>query len=90
MLKEENLIDTGVFAYTRDKDLHLFLLKQKELPDTKIMKCKSFFLDKTGRQLPEVDGYKYISFAEKERYLAGSMARVISSLQEQLRRIKLL
>lgn len=78
---EENLVDLGVFEYTREKDLHLFLAVENDLPNIADMKCTSFFPDKFGRQLPEVNGYKYISFDEKHLFLAKSMISVIDRVQ---------
>lgn len=80
-LGKEQLTDLGVFTYTREKNLHLFLLKCKELPDTGVLKCSSFFLDKNGLKIPEVNGYKHVSFAEKHLYLVKSMAFVIERVQ---------
>lgn len=83
MIREEELIDLGRYPYTKEKDLHLFALVRKELPDTKNMKCTSFFLDRAGRKIPEVDGFRYITFDEKERYLVKSMVDVIDKVQAQ-------
>lgn len=81
MIKREIITDLGVYEYTRDKDLHLFLLHRWDLPDPGSMSCSSYFINKAGRRLPEVDGYRYIAFGEKEIYLARSMAGVITTVQ---------
>ncbi|KJS12915.1 MAG: hypothetical protein VR67_06985 [Peptococcaceae bacterium BRH_c8a] len=79
LIKREIIADLGVYEYTRDKDLHLFLLYRRDLPDTGNMGCSSFFINKAGRRLPEVDGYRYIALKEKEIYLTQNMARVIGT-----------
>jgi len=77
----EELENLGVFEYTREKDLHLFLLKRRELPDNGNMKCRSYFTNNAGRVIPEVDGYRYISFAEKDKFLFKSMVSVINKVE---------
>lgn len=53
------LIDKGVFPYTKHKDIHLFVLHidgciEDSFP---LMKCKSYFTNKQGRNIPEMNGY---------------------------------
>jgi len=84
-IKEEELVDLGVFKYCKGKDLHLFLMVKKELPDTKNMKCTSFFLDNKGRKLPEVNGFKSIDFSEKYLYMVKSMADVLDKVENKLK-----
>lgn len=84
-INEEELTDLGIFEYYREKDLHLFLLKKENLPPTKDMRCSSFFLDRSGRKIPEVNGYRYISFKEKHLYMVKSMADVIARVQVRMR-----
>lgn len=81
---EKELVDLGVFEYYRGKDLHLFLMMEKKLPETKNMKCKSFFTDKKGRKLPEVNGFRYINFSEKRLYMIKSMADVLDKVEAKL------
>jgi len=81
LIKQKIITDLGVYEYTRDKDLHLFLLHWRDLPDPGMMNCSSYFINKEGLRLPEVDGYRYIAFKEKELYLTRSMAGVIAVIQ---------
>lgn len=81
LIKQKIITDLGVYEYTRDKDLHLFLLHWRDLPDPGSMKCSSYFVNKEGLRLPEVDGYRYIALKEKELYLTRSMAGVIATVQ---------
>ena len=81
LIKREIITDLGVYEYTSDKNLHLFLLHLRDLPDPGSMNCSSYFINKAGRRLPEVDGYQYVAFGEKELYLARSMAVVIAKVQ---------
>ncbi len=85
VIGQERLVDLGVFEYYRGKDLHLFLLVDKALPNTVDMTCRSFFRDKKGKRIPEVDGCKYIGFDSKHLYMTENMVRVIQSVQSKLR-----
>ncbi|WP_233531060.1 NUDIX hydrolase [Paenibacillus alkalitolerans] len=79
------LNDFGVLPYTREKNLHLFVWRTSQLPDTGGLVCTSFFPHPyTGKSTPEVDGYKYIDFHEKELYLAKSMVRTLSIVEDKL------
>lgn len=79
------LIDLGVLPYTREKDLHLFVWKTNKLPDTVAMNCTSYFPNRyTGKPTPEVDGYRYITFGEKENFLAKSMSAALQSVESKL------
>lgn len=80
------LRDLGTFTFTREKDLYLFLMTEKDLPPTENMRCRSYFTDTAGRMIPEVDGYRYISYAEKQLFLVPSMAEVIDRVQVIIKR----
>ncbi len=82
-LKPKSMRDLGLYEYTREKDLHLFLMMEENLPSLLSMKCCSYFVDKNGRKLPEVDGYKYISFDNQHLYLVKSMDDVIKRVQNK-------
>lgn len=84
-ISAEELTDLGIFEYTRQKDLHLFLLNTNDLPATDKMVCSSFFSNRyTGKQQPEVDGFRYIAWPEAEQYLTKNMARVIQLTEKFL------
>lgn len=78
----DHLEDLGVFDYNPKKDLHLFLWKVEDLPDTDEMKCSSYFIHRyTEKETPEVDGYRYIRFGEQENYMTKNMVKVINDVQ---------
>lgn len=57
----------GVFPYKSDKDLALFKMIVKEMPDPRDLVCSSTFKD-GARKLPEMDGFQVVSretFLEK-------------------------
>lgn len=56
---KDKLIDKGILPYVKKKDLHLFVYKfDGYIEDLfPIMKCKSYFTNKNGKHLPEMNGY---------------------------------
>jgi 8-oxo-dGTP pyrophosphatase MutT (NUDIX family) len=83
ILKAENLQDLGKHPYNKQKDLHIFLFKTNELPNLDTMDCTTYFTHPyTGKELKEVDGYKYISFAKKEQFVLKNMSKVLDIVQE--------
>jgi hypothetical protein len=56
----------------------LFLLQKENLPAADQMVCSSYFTNRyTGKQQPEVDGFRYIPWGEQEGYLTKNMSRVV-------------
>ncbi|MFD2611702.1 NUDIX hydrolase [Paenibacillus gansuensis] len=75
------LEDLGVFPYLRNKDLHLFRWTADQLPDVKQLRCTSYFIHpRSGKKIPEADGYKYVLFEQLEKDMAKSMAKLLRSL----------
>lgn len=54
----DDMKDVGTFEYTSYKDLKLFYLKVDKIPDVDKMKCTTYFIDRWGRNMPEVNDYK--------------------------------
>lgn len=53
------LVDKGIHPYIKHKDIHLFVCHidgyiEDSFP---LMKCKSYFTNKSGRYIPEMNGY---------------------------------
>ncbi|MFG6115384.1 NUDIX domain-containing protein [Halobacillus sp. MO56] len=81
----DHLVDLGVFEYNPKKNLHLFLWKVEELPDTDKMSCSSFFIHRyTEKETPEVDGYKYIRFGEQVRFMTKNMVKVTEKIEKRV------
>jgi 8-oxo-dGTP pyrophosphatase MutT (NUDIX family) len=85
LISENNLVDIGIFSYTKQKDLHIFIYQTDNLPDIEQMDCTSFFTHPyTKKPTKEVDGYLYISFDEKEKYVTKSMNSVLDKVKENI------
>ena len=72
-----NILDLGIFDYTPTKKLHLFLLDQKELPDTHKMSCSSVFY-RYGNSYPEVDQYLYVPLSQVEQCVSYNLYNALS------------
>lgn len=81
----DHLEDLGIFEYNPQKNLHLFLFVTETLPDIDSMRCTSTFVDRyTKKVRPEVDGYRYIPFSEKEKYVTKNMNKVLNRVEQLL------
>ena len=69
-----NIRDLGKWAYTKSKDLHLFVANY----DVDLSKCKcTSYFEQRGRQIPEMDAFKLIDFDKIDNIYYRSMAEVI-------------
>ncbi|WP_284645600.1 NUDIX hydrolase [Paenibacillus silviterrae] len=78
------LKDLGIFSYIKyKKDLHIFLWRTVELPNLQELYCSSYFRHpKSNKELPEVDGYRFVSFEDADQYMSKSMAKVIHEIRK--------
>jgi len=54
------LVDGGIHPHTKEKLIHIFILRVDELPDPESLVCESFYEYK-GKTYPEVDRYAIIT-----------------------------
>ena len=73
--------DLGVHRYLTRKDLHLFIVDPPQPAlATDGCRCTTTYRGHDGREVPEVDAYRWVD-REEVPYLAGkNMARVLMSL----------
>jgi len=68
------IIPLGLHKYTSKKDLYLFYLFVDRLPDIDQLWCSSTFIHpKSGRNIPEINGYKHIRLDEISLHMGKSM-----------------
>lgn len=81
-LNPSRLVDLGEFPYTKEKRLRLFLYRTyKSEVDLDKLKCESFFESpKTGRMIPEADGFAWKPISEASSFAAKSMAKLLSEI----------
>lgn len=76
-LDPSTLSDLGVFTYRPGKDLHLFAtLHDRVVPSA--LRCTSHFLDRHGRELPEVDAFAWVPITGLAARCAPNMTRVLT------------
>jgi 8-oxo-dGTP pyrophosphatase MutT (NUDIX family) len=73
--------DLGVHRYLARKDLHLFVVDPpRPALTTEGCRCSTTYRGRQGREIPEVDAYRWV-MRDEVPYLAGkNMARVLGSL----------
>lgn len=74
------LIELGVHAYLRGKDLALFAWTPPQLPDPQSLTCTSRFALADGTLLPEFDRFGLFLWDEALTRVGKNLARVLTSL----------
>ncbi|HWH83813.1 MAG TPA: NUDIX hydrolase [Burkholderiaceae bacterium] len=76
-LDAAELIELGCFEYTQKKNLHLFAAWLPRV-DVKELRCESHFVDRrSGRALPEMDGFGWFAFERAAALCTPKMAQVL-------------
>lgn len=79
-IREEELLDIGLFTYNRQKNMHLFLyIGEQEFKPEDAFCDSTFTCPHTGRERPEVDDFKYIPFSEVPNNCAKSFNNVFNA-----------
>jgi 8-oxo-dGTP pyrophosphatase MutT (NUDIX family) len=80
-LPPDAVADLGVHAYLPRKDLHLFVVDPPLATlASDACRCRTTLRARDGRELPEVDAYRWAT-RDEVPYLCGkNMARVLTSL----------
>lgn len=89
LLDSDDLTDLGRFTYRPQKELSLHAVLVERF-DARRCICSSFFHDRRGRLLPEMDGFRWTAFVDVPQRCAKSMATVLTqglSLAELLARL---
>jgi 8-oxo-dGTP pyrophosphatase MutT (NUDIX family) len=79
----ERFSDLGIFDYRPDKRLHLYLVRAgEELASLEHLKCTSFFPHHiSGKDTPEVDGYRWAARSELARLCWPRMGQRLLALE---------
>jgi 8-oxo-dGTP pyrophosphatase MutT (NUDIX family) len=75
------LVELGVPAYLRGKDLALFAWRPSELPEAQSLTCTSHFALPNGTLLPEFDRFGLFAWEEALSRVGKNMARVLASIR---------
>jgi len=80
-IDKSKIIPLGLYKYTPKKDLYLFYLFVDKLPDINQLWCSSTFIHpKSGKKIPEINGYKYIELNEISFYMGKSMNATLENI----------
>jgi 8-oxo-dGTP pyrophosphatase MutT (NUDIX family) len=74
------LVELGVHAYLRGKDLALFAWAPPELPDPAGLSCSSYFTLPNGSRLPEFDRFGVFQWDDALSRVGKNLARVLTSI----------
>ena len=80
VLDKENLKELGKTTYLKEKDIIFFYYQIKNLPDTNILKCTSYFTDSNLCSRPEVDDFKIAKVKDLSKYLRGNVIKSLRNL----------
>jgi 8-oxo-dGTP pyrophosphatase MutT (NUDIX family) len=73
--------DLGVRLYLARKDLHLFVVDPPQASlSTDQCRCTTYYQWR-GREVPEIDAYRWTERSEVPRYAGKNMARVLMGLE---------
>ncbi len=79
LLPHDTLLPLGRFAYLPHKELDLYAARLPRL-DTSVLRCTSYFEDRRGHRLPEMDGFRWAPFADIPTLCGKSLAAVLARL----------
>jgi 8-oxo-dGTP pyrophosphatase MutT (NUDIX family) len=81
VIEPARLTELGLFAYRRDKDLHLFAVRARadELDLARCV-CTSMFPRRSdGTMIPEMDAFRWSAPHEVEQYASRSLTRLFQT-----------
>jgi len=76
-LAPQQLRELGRFPYRSRKDLWLFAVLVRQF-EAKTCACSSFYTDRSGRQRPEMDGFRWVAFDQVPQLCAPSLGAVLA------------
>jgi len=83
----EELLDLGVHAYLRGKDLALFAWLPRRMPDPASLTCRSTFTLPGGSVLPEFDRFGIFPWDDALTRIGKNLARVLGAIKPALPQI---
>jgi 8-oxo-dGTP pyrophosphatase MutT (NUDIX family) len=75
------LVELGVHAYLRGKDLALFAWRPPQLPDPQSLACTSLFALPNGTMLSEFDRFDLFPWDEALLRVGKNLARILTSIR---------
>jgi 8-oxo-dGTP pyrophosphatase MutT (NUDIX family) len=81
VVSPDQLVELGVHAYLRGKDLALFAWQPPQLPDPQSLVCTSLFALSNGTMLPEFDRFDLFPWDEALSRVGKNLARILTSIR---------
>ena len=80
IVNPSQLIELGMHKYLAKKDLYLFAARIDQVP-VKDLKCRSyFFSERHNATVPEIIGFKWISYKEIEKYCFRTLGVILTQI----------
>ena len=80
-LTAQTVRDLGVHPYLARKDLHLFVVDPPQPGlSTDACRCTTTYRGRNGRDIPEIDSYRWFTRDEVPHHAGRNMARVLMAL----------
>jgi 8-oxo-dGTP pyrophosphatase MutT (NUDIX family) len=83
----DQLKPLGMYAYTQKKDLALYVWLVAEMPNPKYLVCTSLFATKSGKLLPELDGFASVAWNQLSKYLRPNMISVLNTVEPKIKEL---
>ena len=81
VVSPDQLVELGVHAYLRGKDLALFAWRPPQLPDPQSLACTSLFALPNGTMLSEFDRFDLFPWDEALLRVGKNLARILTSIR---------
>jgi putative (di)nucleoside polyphosphate hydrolase len=80
------LVPMGVHAYTKNKDLALYLWVVTELPELASLFCASRY-SADGESHPELDWFAYAPWSDLEEHVRTGLAKVLRIIEPRVKQL---
>lgn len=77
-IREKDLVHLGVYPYSSEKKVSMFVLRVPKLPDVSTLHCDSKFQDKDGVMKPELDDFRLATLDQAQTLLKPAMWRILN------------
>ena len=81
VVSPDEIVELGVHAYLRGKDLALFAWRPPQLPDPQSLVCTSLFALPSGTMLPEFDRFDLFPWDDALLHVGKNLARILTSIR---------
>lgn len=80
----ESLRELGVHRYLPGKDLALFAWEPPEMPAPECLHCRSTFMLRSGKVMPEFDRFGLFAWSEALNRVAKNLALVLAEVRKRV------